>query len=104
MSLGTCRFQRAVSARRHITSHRAVSARRHIASHFASCRDCALEATRTQGAFPDLCAGSNLIVITKSSIVSGQEASLACFLADKVCKLRTERVKIGNRRSLATAK
>src|SRR5215813_7604764 len=32
---------------------RAVSARSHIASQSASCRDCALEAARTQGALPD---------------------------------------------------
>src|SRR5215510_11541267 len=44
-SLATRRFQRAVSAKRH------------IASQFARCGDCALEATRTQGALPDLSAG-----------------------------------------------
>src|SRR5215510_11846212 len=49
-SLGTRRFQRAVSAKRH------------IASQSASCRDCALEATRTQGALPDLCAGFSYLI------------------------------------------
>src|SRR5262249_2420929 len=49
-SLGTRRIQRAVSAR-----HR-------IASQSAPCRDCALDATRTQGALPDLCAGFSYLL------------------------------------------